>query len=142
MPTAVVDSSVLIAARVSSDQRHQTGHAIATGIDTGDLPVGVSPDDVVSEVLNYLQSKAGHGTAIETLDALLASAAFDIERTTESDFDAGRSLFRQYEGLSFTDSVIVAYMHRTDIEYLYSFDDDFDAVADVTRLETTENPFA
>ncbi|ERH02362.1 MAG: hypothetical protein J07HN6_00394 [Halonotius sp. J07HN6] len=33
-------------------------------------------------------------------------------------------------------------MHRTDIEYIYSFDDDFDAVSDITRLATATNPFS
>ncbi len=32
-------------------------------------------------------------------------------------------------------------MQREGIEYRYSFDDDFDAVEGVTRLETPENPF-
>jgi predicted nucleic acid-binding protein len=32
-------------------------------------------------------------------------------------------------------------MRRTDIEYLYSFDDGFDGVGDISRLETADNPF-
>jgi predicted nucleic acid-binding protein len=32
-------------------------------------------------------------------------------------------------------------MDREGVEYLYSFDDDFDALDGVTRLETPENPF-
>ena len=32
-------------------------------------------------------------------------------------------------------------MQREGIEYRYSFDDDFDAVEGVIRLETPENPF-
>lgn len=31
-------------------------------------------------------------------------------------------------------------MKREDIEYLYSFDDDFDVLEDITRLETPSNP--
>jgi hypothetical protein len=34
------------------------------------------------------------------------------------------------------------YMQREGIEYLYSFDDDFDALGGITRLETPDNPFA
>jgi len=34
-----------------------------------------------------------------------------------------------------------SYMDRKDIEYLYSFDDDFDALSGITRLETPDNPF-
>jgi predicted nucleic acid-binding protein len=32
-------------------------------------------------------------------------------------------------------------MKREGIEYLYSFDDDFDAIEGLTRLETPGNPF-
>jgi len=32
--------------------------------------------------------------------------------------------------------IIVAYVKRTDIEYTYSFDDDFDRFDDITRLTT------
>ena len=31
-------------------------------------------------------------------------------------------------------------MERTGIEYLYSFDDDFDGIESISRLETAENP--
>ena len=32
-------------------------------------------------------------------------------------------------------------MQREGIKYLYSFDDDFDAIDGVSRLETPNNPF-
>jgi len=32
-------------------------------------------------------------------------------------------------------------MRREGVDYLYSFDDDFDVIADITRLETADNPF-
>lgn len=142
MAEVLVDSNVLIAARLRADQNHAAGTAITDGIDLGDLPNAIVLDDVLSEVLNYLHTRAGHDTAIETFDALLKAANFDFVRTTEADFDGGRGLFRRYEGLSFTDSVVCAHARRTDTGYLYSFDDDFDAVDGVTRLESATNPYA
>jgi len=101
------------------------------------------PTRFCPRVLNHLHTRAGNKVAIETLDAIQASVDLEVDGTTKTDFDAGRSLFRQYdEGLSFTDAIIVAYMRRTGIDYLYSFDDDFDAVGEITRLETPTNPFA
>ena len=32
-------------------------------------------------------------------------------------------------------------MERVNIEYLYSFDDDFDVIDSITRLKTPDNPF-
>ena len=141
MPRVVVDANVLIAARLSRDQNHDRGTAIAKGIDQGDLPVAYLPSDVLEEVINYLQARTRHGVATETLDALIESSGFELRYTSKSDFDTGRSLFRRYELLSLTDAIIVATMQRTDTEYLYSFDDGFDGVPDITRLTTADDPF-
>lgn len=141
MATVVVDANVLIAARLARDQNHQRGEAIAQAIDQGTLPTAYVLSDVLEEVINYLQARAGHAVATETLDAVIESSGFALKYTSKSDFDAGRSLFRRYESLSLTDAVIVAAMQREEIEYLYSFDDGFDSVSGLTRLTTSDNPF-
>ncbi|NLV09574.1 MULTISPECIES: type II toxin-antitoxin system VapC family toxin [Halomicrobium] len=140
MATALVDSNVLIAARIANDQHHEDGRAITAAIEAGTLPTGRIPEHVLTETLNYLHTRVGNETAIETLDALQASTDFELDETTRTDFDGGRSLFRQYDGLSLTDAILVAYMRRTGIEYVYSFDDDFDAVDELTRLDTPHDP--
>jgi predicted nucleic acid-binding protein len=141
MAAVVVDANVLIAARLSRDQNHERGAAISEAIDQGQLPTAYVLSDVLEEVINYLQARGGHDVATETLDALIESSGFSLKQTPKSDFDAGRSVFRQYESLSLTDAVIVAAMQREDIEYLYSFDDGFDSVPDITRITTPDNPF-
>lgn len=141
MARVVVDANVLIAARLSRDQNHDRASEITAGIDTGALPTAYVLSDVLEEVLNYLQARATHVVAIETLDAILESSGFELLHTSKSDFDAARSLFRMYESLSLTDSLIVAAMQRLDVDYLYSFDDGFDAVSELTRLTTVDNPF-
>lgn len=141
MARVVVDANVLIAARLSRDQNHDRGLAIAEGIDQGQLPTGYLLSDVLEEVSNYLVAKSTHATAVETLDAVFESSGFDLSYTPKTDFDAGRALFRQYATLSLTDAIIVAAMQRTDTQYLYSFDDGFDSVPEITRLTTAENPF-
>lgn len=142
MASVVVDANVLIAARLSRDQNHERGNAIADAIDHGDLPTAHVLTDVLEEVINYLQAKAGHDVAVETLDALVESGGFSLTQTSNTEFNAGRSLFRRYDSLSLTDAVIVATMQRDDIDYLYSFDDGFDSVTGVTRLSTPDDPFA
>lgn len=92
-------------------------------------------------MLNYLQARSTHAVAVETLDALVESRGFELVYTPKADFDAGRSLFRAYDRLSLTDAVIAASVEGSGIEYLYSFDDDFDGVEGVIRLATAENPF-
>ena len=88
---------------------------------------------------NYLEAVA-HDVAVETLDAIIESNGFEIVRTEPSDFDAGRSIFRQHRGLSLTDGIIAGAMARRNHEYIYSFDDGFDAVDDIVRLDTDAEP--
>jgi len=141
MAVVAVDANILIAARLVRDQNHDRGDAIATAIDQGKLPKAIVLSDVLEEVINYLQARAGHDIAVETLDRIIESSGFELTQTPKSDFDAGCSVFRQYESLSLTDAIIVAAMQRADIEYLYSFDDGFDSVSSITRLTTPDNPF-
>jgi len=138
---SVVDANVLIAARLSRDQNHERGTAIVDAIDQGELPTAYVLSDVLEEVINYLQARAGHDVATETLDAIVESSGFSLTHTSKTDFTAGRSVFRRYESLSLTDAVIVATMQREEIEHLYSFDDGFDSVPDITRLTTPAEPF-
>jgi predicted nucleic acid-binding protein len=141
MAAVVVDANVIIAARLAKDQNHQRGEAISHAIDDGTLPTGYVLSNVLEETTKYLQARAGHDVATETLDALIESSGFEIRQTPRSDFDAGRSLFRRYDLLSLADAIIVAAMQREEIDYLYSFDDGFDGVPDITRLTTADNPF-
>lgn len=137
----VVDANIVIAARLRRDATHDRAKAIVTGIDRGNLPTAVVLTDVLTEVLNYLNERASHGMAVATLDALVESSGFELVRPTNTDFTTGRSLFRRYEGLSLTDAVIAAYIGREELGYLYSFDDDFDALDGFSRLETVDHPY-
>lgn len=141
MGRTVVDANVLIAARLARDQHHERGQSISTAIDQGQLPTAYVLTDVLAEVLNYLQARASHDAATETLDALVESSGFTVLWTSKSDFSTGRSLFRRHESLSLTDAVVVAAMRREGVEYLYSFDDGFDSVPEITRLTTADDPF-
>lgn len=50
------------------------------------------------------------------------------------------NLFQTHESLFFGEATIAAYMEREGIECLYLFDDDFDTIQILTRLETPDNP--
>ena len=63
-----------------------------------------------------------------------------LSEVSKVDFNASQAFFRRCGEISFVDSTIAAYMEREGIEYLYSFDDDFDVLDGVTRLETADSP--
>ena len=142
MAVALVDTNVLFAAASARDTYHDHASDIIRGIDHGELPAAIVTNYVVAETLNLATTKLSPEAATDLLNRLVAGSHFNITQTAQTDFNAAQPIFRQYDQLSFVDSILVAYMQRADIEYLYSFDDDFDAIDDVTRLASATNPFS
>jgi predicted nucleic acid-binding protein len=142
MAVAVVDTGVLIGMADADDERHDVAIEIVRGMDHGDLPTGRVTNYIVLETLNWIHERKRHATAVETYERLNQSAGFEVLHAAQKDFSGAVDLFQTYDELSFGDATIAAYMQREDIGYLYSFDDDFDALGGITRLETPDNPFA
>jgi predicted nucleic acid-binding protein len=141
MAVAVVDTGVLVGMADVEDEHHDTAMEIVRGMDHGDLPTGRLTNYIALETLNWIHNRKRHEKAVETYERLNQSAGFEILHAAQKDFTSALSLFQTYDGLSFGDATIAAYMQRENIEYLYSFDDDFDAIEGLTRLETADNPF-
>jgi len=141
MPRALVDTSVLFAAVYKRDQLHDTALPVLRGIDDGTLPEAVVLDSVLAETLNGLTTHAGHDAAVDLLDRIEENTRFHVDSLNVNAFATGKALFRRHEPLSFVDACIVAYIETEDLDYLYAFDDDFDAAADICRLDTPTNPY-
>lgn len=142
MAEAVVDSNVLFGFRMKRDQWHERATPIVRGIDAGELPRGRITNYALPEVLVPIQKRAGHDRAVETLDFLRDSRGFGIETLSEADLVRGQAIFRRETNVKLPDAITVAYMRRVGIEYVYSFDDDFDRFDEVTRLNTAIDPYA
>jgi predicted nucleic acid-binding protein len=141
MPRTLIDTTVLFAAAYRRDGSHDAALPVLHGIDNGALPEAVVLDYVLAETLNGLTTHAGHDAAVDLLDRIEENARFHIDSLTTDALATGKALFRQHEPLSFVDACIVAYMQTEGLGYLYAFDDDFDAIEDVYRLETATNPY-
>ncbi|MFB6165273.1 MAG: type II toxin-antitoxin system VapC family toxin [Haloarculaceae archaeon] len=142
MAVAVVDSNILIDYKdTSTDTRHERAESIVHAIDGGDLPTARITNYVLLESLNWIHERQRHDIAVDLNNRLADSAGFELVQCAQKDFHRAVELFETAPGLSFGDATIAAYMEREGIEYLYSFDDDFDAVDGITRLETPDNPF-
>jgi predicted nucleic acid-binding protein len=141
MAVAVVDTGVLIGMADADDEYHDTAMEIVHEMDHGDLPTGRVTNYIVLETLNWIHNRKRHEKAVETYERLNQSAGFEVLHAAQKDFASAVDLFQTYEGLSFGDAIIAAYMQREGIEYLYSFDGDFDTLDGITRLETADNPF-
>ena len=141
MAVAVIDTGVLVGMADSDDEHHDVAMEIVHRIDHGDLPTARVTNYIALETLNWIHNRKRHETAVETYERLNQSAGFEVLHAAQKDFTNAVNLFQTYEGLSFGDATTVAYMQREEIEHLYSFDDDFDTIQDITRLETPDNPF-
>ncbi|WP_353633196.1 PIN domain-containing protein (plasmid) [Halobacterium sp. NMX12-1] len=141
MPRALIDTTVLFAATYQQDGAHDAALPVLHGIDDGTLPEAVILDYVLAETLNGLTTHADHDAAVDLLDRIEENARFHIDSLTTDALATGKALFRRHGPLSFVDACIVAYMQTEGLGYLYAFDDDFDAVEDVYRLETATNPY-
>jgi len=142
MAVAVVDTAVLLGTVDADDHHHDVAMEIVRRMDGGTLPTGRITNYVILETLNWIHGRHRHDKAREVYGRLKESGGFEILHAAQKDFTRAVDVFDTYESLSFGDATIVAYMEREDLKYLYSFDDDFDAVDDTTRIETADNPFA
>lgn len=141
MPRALLDTTVLFAAAYRRDSSHEAGLPVVRGVDNGSLPEAVVLDYVLAETLNGLTTHAGHEAAVDLLNRIEENARFHIESLSADALATGKALFRQHEPLSFVDACIIAYMQTEGLGYLYAFDDDFDIVDDIYRLDTATNPY-
>lgn len=141
MAVAVIDTNVLVARASRRDENHESAREIVAGIDRGELPTVRVTNYVVTETLNYIHERQHHDLALDLYERLVEAAGFELVHAPKTDFARAVELFDRYDGLAFGDATIAAYMEREDIDYLYSFDDDFDSVDGITRLATAANPF-
>jgi predicted nucleic acid-binding protein len=118
MARALADTTVLFAAAYRRDSAHEDALPILRGIDSGSLP-----------------------EAVDMLDRIEENVRFHVESLTADQFAAAKALFRRHDPLSFVDACLVAYARTDGVEYLYAFDDDFDAADGVVRLDTATNPY-
>ena len=141
MPRVLVDTTVLFAAVYRRDSGHDAALPILRGIDTASLPEAVILDYVLAETLNGLTAHTSHDDAVDFLGRIEENTQFHIDSLTTDAFATAKALFRQHEGFSFVDACIVAYMQTEGLEYLYAFDNDFDAAEAVYRLDVATNPY-
>lgn len=141
MTRALLDATVVIAAADSDDDDHEVGYEILQGVDGGVLPTGIVVSDALQESLNYIHERQRHELATDLLDRFVRGAQFEIPYNPKKNYGTARSMFRDSERLNFGDAMQVAYMQSEGIEYIYSFDDDFDGFQGVIRLDTAVNPY-
>jgi predicted nucleic acid-binding protein len=125
---------VWIGAKLRNDQWHQQAIKIIKKFIDNKIEKVYVTDYIVLETVNFLLRKGGHNIAMETLDIFENHERIEIINIDEITFARASAIFKDYPGLSITDSSTVAVMEELEIEQLYSFDSDFDRIDWITRL--------
>lgn len=141
MARVLVDTTVLYAAANSRASRHEVALDIVRGADRDSLPSLLIPDPVLIETMNGLTKDVGKAVAVDFLSRLYSGSQFEIVREPIIVWNTALETFEQIDRLSLADAMLVASARHHDIEYCYSFDDDFDGFDSFTRLVTPDNPF-
>lgn len=142
MPEALVDANVLFGAFNERDQYHDRALPMVRAFDRQELPRAHVTTLVLPEVLNPTQKREGHDYALDVLGRLSKSAGFTIQHPTQKEVSQGEAIFQTVLDIEYTDCITVAYMRSRDLEYIYSFDEDFDEFEDISRLNAVTNPFS
>lgn len=143
-PVVLVDSVVVIGAAIDSDQNHDAASDIVHGIDEGELPPAIIHDYVYAEIVNFLTKTTGvaQSEIFDLINRIDVAENFRLYRAPDAYFESGRNeIYFRYDALSLTDAISVSFMENSGIDYLYSFDSGFDAVDEVTRLDTADSPY-
>lgn len=141
MTRALVDATVVIAAVDRDDEDHETGLEIIEAIDHGELPKGIIVSGSLQESLNYVHERKSHAAAVDILDRFVRGAQFEIPYNPKKNYGQARSLFRSNGVMNFGDALQATFLQNADLQYIYSFDDDFDSVDGIERLNAPVNPF-
>ena len=110
-------------------------------INSGALPTAWVTNYVLLESLNWIHERQRQHIAVDLRSRLADSAGFELVQCAQKDFHRGGEPFDGHERLSFGDAITAAYMERTGIENLCSFNHNFDGIGSILGPETAEDPF-
>lgn len=136
--TAVfIDSSAIVAYFHRTDEHRDEARAFFRGVRDGELrarPLYTS-EYVVDEAATTLLARAGHDRAANAVEFLRGSSQLHVLHVEPPVYDAACDQFVEYDdqSVSFTDHVIGTQAREKAVEYVLSFDQDFE-VLELTTL--------
>ena len=130
-----IDSVVWIGAKLKRDQWHDKASTIITRFINKEIKIAYITDYIVLETVNFLLRKANYEASLETLNLFKIHNRINILNIDEKLFEKGCEIFQKYKGLSITDSTIVAAMERLNVDKIFSFDEGFDRIEWIERME-------
>lgn len=133
-----VDTTVWVGGADTNDDFHDSSAPIIEAFRTNQLPLAMTTDFVLDEVVTILGKRMGFGAekARKVGENILASPRVFTIFVDETILKEALAMFPTYKGrLSLTDVVSTVVMTRYSVKEVFSHDKDFDLVSRIRRRE-------
>lgn len=119
-----VDTSFFVALRNARDRQHRNALQL---LETHNQVPLVTTNHVRGETWTYLRRRAGHGSAVDFIDALENSPRIEVVRISEEQEQEALNWLRQHDEreYSFVDATSFMLMKSQRVRDAFAFDGDF-----------------
>lgn len=134
-----VDTTVWVGGADTHDDFHDSSRRVIEAIKTGKLPLALTTNFIIDEVVTILGKRRGFGARHARMvgESILASPRVFVAFVDEFILKAALDGYPKYGGkLSFTDVVSLVTMRKYHIKEIFSHDSDFDGIKGIIRKET------
>ncbi len=131
---AVIDTPIWIGSKSERDQYNKPSIKIINAFLEGKIKKVYLTNYILVELVNFLLKKLGYDFALDVLESIKSSDKIEIIFIDEIMDIEINNIFRKYKRLSTTDCSIIYIMQKEKINYLFSFDSNFDSVKGIIRL--------
>ncbi|MCD6515324.1 MAG: type II toxin-antitoxin system VapC family toxin [Candidatus Odinarchaeota archaeon] len=127
-----IDTGIFTGAYNIRDRYHQRAKSILIDIIEGKYGQAYTSDYIFDEAITLTLYKTKNiELAIKFGECILGSTIIELVHTSTVDFENAWSLFKKLrKQLSFTDCISLAIIKRLKIDYIASFDSDFDGLVE------------
>lgn len=137
----IIDSSAFISLGTITDSNYRKATAISSKIGEDDRII-IMPGEIFTEIVNVAGKKIGHVAAIDQANKILSSKIVHIEETTLAIRQSALNKFRkQFESVSFTDCLVMAFADEFETKEIFGFDNVFRKNGYI-RIGIDKNPLA
>lgn len=131
----ILDTSFLIALNNSKDINHKSAESLIAKLKNKEFGQISTSDYIFDEYATFLMAKSFPSYIISELgEALLSEKDIKFFRISENIFLQSWQLFKKLKRYSFTDCTTIVLAKEFGIDYIATFDSDFDKVPYIKRV--------
>lgn len=130
----IVDSVIWNAAFDKTDGKHRLGKEIVSNLLKQDRYTIVISNLILAEVANHL-TKHANDISRDAIQKIINDKKMKIVYDDGESSDKARLIFNKFRQLGYVDAVTAFFYKQLKCRYFISFDTDFNAISDITRLE-------